>query len=319
MTDRSAFAEVLYNALKEKGFKYPGKIHFTDEEFDAYKDLSPKEMAEKYIVQHNLVEKRNLLIVLREIHRVNQEGKYSYNMRQKMEELNLSFKHYFFLFRNAETGLTMQGEKLGTRYIWTKKEAPIMSDAEEIYEEQEKMRKFRFEYKEIKYVEAHIDKEPMEIVENLKKKKDIYELGALFQISTLKIRKKSMEKQKEMKAKQKVTFEKEIARKPAQQMGSEQIKSKDQMVNEAAGIEKRDIFTPQMLQNEKSCQSEGMMFIYMQKSEMFQRLAMQVEGFNKRLEAKIGQMSEQMDQLLKENGLLKNENERLKAGVLVKA
>ena len=198
MNVRSDFADTLFKALQDKGFKYFGKLEITDELFDSYHDLSPKSMADKYAFQFKLREKNNVLSLLQEIYKNNLKGIYCWNVGISLDKLNLSGIEYPFYFRNQNDFVECRGERKKTEYHWIKKEAPLFSDAEKVFEELVEMKKFSLNNSEFNFICKHLDLTEEEIYKSMPDKREmIKRLPYLFKIRTTLRNQKSKEVLKE--------------------------------------------------------------------------------------------------------------------------
>lgn len=195
MTERSEFADKLFKALQENGHAYTGKISITDTEYDAYRDLSPRQMAEKYAKSHSLNEKGKVLSFLKEVYRRNVKGEYGLNAKEKLEELDLEVKAYLFYFRYGKGLIMVEGERRMTEYKWLPETMPIFSEAEKVYNEVETMRKTKLTYKETEIVFANLDKTWEEIVKLIPLRKEISAIGMMYKVKESYGRKVSREGQ----------------------------------------------------------------------------------------------------------------------------
>lgn len=142
-------------------FKYIGKVNLTDDEVDSMKEMSPKEMATWWGNKHDLKPKNKILLVFQEIFRRNQDGKQNYPASQRLSELELDSKLFFFLFRIGATPLfSIIGERSGTKYIWKKPNTPpIFSDAEDFYNTYLDLKKYRLNAKQRLLVDRNSEKD----------------------------------------------------------------------------------------------------------------------------------------------------------------
>lgn len=143
MTERSDFADILQKALLAKGISYTGKITLTNEEINTYRDLSPKAMADNYSVTHNLEEKNKILKILKEIYKLNMQNVFHFATKDRLEEYDLDYSKYLFIFRHLNIFLSVDGQKAQTIYTWKKDSQPIFSDAAIIYDEYLKIKEFK--------------------------------------------------------------------------------------------------------------------------------------------------------------------------------
>lgn len=137
---------MLARMLDEAGIKY-GKINVTDEEFNAYRDLSPKQIAEKYAKDHLLKDIGKVFNFITYVYELNQKGEYTGQFREKMEEMGLDIKYYLFIFRYASDGLIkVVGQRAQTTWTWLPKRAPQFEDAQFYYSKVNVIRSYKLSY-----------------------------------------------------------------------------------------------------------------------------------------------------------------------------
>lgn len=131
--ERSEFSELLYKALMDSGFKYHGKLNITDEDFNSFKDLSPKQMAVVYAEKYNIEDKNKIFQILKEIYSLNTKKIFYYSLSKNLKQRILS-EYYYFIFHNCVPSLlTITGKMKSLMYLWVPDRSPVFSDAELIY------------------------------------------------------------------------------------------------------------------------------------------------------------------------------------------
>lgn len=125
------FADKLYQALQNAGFKYTGKMDLSKINVEEYETLSPMEMAKKYAQASGLGKKVHVLAILQDIYNLNKRGEGKYPMMRNLVKNELEYRLYIAAFLESHL-ITKSGVKAGTFYTWTPKNPPLLSDAETI-------------------------------------------------------------------------------------------------------------------------------------------------------------------------------------------
>lgn len=135
MNAKSEFAEKLHAALKAAGFYYTGRIEVSEEEFNSFKDLSPKSMAEAYAKAHDLVEKSKIFYIFKKLYEDTQAGQKTFKLREHIIKEKMRQNEYMHAFQNTPELFRIEGSANATnrQYIWVKENKPVFSDVDVIY------------------------------------------------------------------------------------------------------------------------------------------------------------------------------------------
>ena len=157
MTEKTDFAEKLHKALKDAGFFYTGLISLTDEEFNSYKGLSPKAMAEKYATAHAIAEKSKIFTFMRQLYDDTIKGQKTFKLRESIIQAKLLQNEYMWAFQNCPKFFQVQGINSNRQYVWVKDSKPIFSDANIIYDFVKKLVDFKLTQAFKTYIRENIE------------------------------------------------------------------------------------------------------------------------------------------------------------------
>lgn len=123
---KSDFASTLIDALKKANYKYFGKIEDMDSLYNEMKDLSSKEMVDRYAERYHLREISIFHSLITDIF-----SKKKISLRVDAD----TFKINYSAAKAALEGsgyIKITGARRNTKYIWVKEEKPTFSHAKEI-------------------------------------------------------------------------------------------------------------------------------------------------------------------------------------------
>lgn len=151
----SDFAQKLQDALNMAGYRYIGKIDTSKFNMDEWKNLSPKEMAQRYALNENLPVKTRMLEVLKSIYASNQRGVYNIGLRTLLTDHDLDYGHYIYPFMFCGM-IKKEGTLSSTTYEWIPKDKPLFSHAEQIYDLYQRMKAHRLTPEQEDFIGSHI-------------------------------------------------------------------------------------------------------------------------------------------------------------------
>lgn len=148
------FAQKLQDALNMAGYRYIGKIDTSKFDMDEWKNLSPKEMAQRYAQNENLPVKTHILEVIKSIYASNQRGVYNIGLRTLMTDHNLDYGHYIYPLMHCGM-IKKQGELNGSTYKWLLQDKPLFSHAEAIFDLFTRMKSHKLTLEQEDFIEGH--------------------------------------------------------------------------------------------------------------------------------------------------------------------
>lgn len=209
---RSEFANKLYQALKDAGFFYSGKINLTEEEFNSYKDLSPKEMAQKYATAHALAEKSKIFFFIKRLEEDTVKGVKTFKLRESIIEAKLRQAEYMWAFQNHPDMFKIDGVNnyVNRRYLWVRDSKPIFSDAEVMYNYAHALKDFKLNPKMKAYVKENCELSFEDLNGTLNPSNDLF-INFAIQVYRKQVRSQQITKAKPKKP---IIPDKEISRRP---------------------------------------------------------------------------------------------------------
>lgn len=211
MTEKSDFAAKLYQALKSAGYIYTGRINLTDEEYDSYKNSSPKEMADKFAKAHNLAEKTKIFYIFRKLYEDTKSGQKTFKLREYILKEKMQQNEYMYAFMNTpELFVVENASSTHRQYVWARPDAPIFSDADIIFDFVKGINDLKLNTKIKNYIRDNIELSNDELNATLNPGN---ELKLAFKIKAYHNATKGALNQKKKPAPI-ITFDRELARSP---------------------------------------------------------------------------------------------------------